>query len=78
MAEQPLIVQLRILQCVQSASRVPHIGGEYALVTLFVPSLIACFASSPGKINLTAVCTSREESVDFLLYAASSRHHRSA
>jgi hypothetical protein len=37
---------------------------------------MACFASSPGKISLTAVCISREESVDFLEYVASSRHHR--
>jgi hypothetical protein len=28
---------------------------EHALVTLFVPSLIACFASSPGRMSLTAV-----------------------
>lgn len=32
-----------------------HKGKEHALVTLFVPSLIACFASSPGRISLTAV-----------------------
>ena len=37
---------------------------------------MACFASSPGKINLTDVCISREESVDFLLYVASSRHQQ--
>lgn len=37
------------------------------LVTAFVPSLTACFASSPGRSSRTAVCISREEIVDFLL-----------
>jgi hypothetical protein len=40
------------------------------LVTAFVPSETACFANSPGRINLTAVWISREEMVDFLLYEA--------
>lgn len=37
------------------------------LVTALVPSLTACFASSPGKSSLMAVCISRELIVDFLL-----------
>ena len=37
-------------------------------VTALVPSLTACFASSPGSINLTAVWISRELRVDFLVY----------
>src|ERR1700682_92942 len=40
------------------------------LVTAFVPSDTACFASSPGNSSLTAVCTSLDDSVDFLLYRA--------
>ena len=43
---------------------------EY-LVTAFVPSDTACLASSPGRISLTDVWISRDEIVDFLLYAAS-------
>ena len=43
---------------------------EY-LVTAFVPSDTACLASSPGRISLTEVWISRDEMVDFLLYAAS-------
>uniref|UniRef100_A0A2K1YYY7 Uncharacterized protein n=1 Tax=Populus trichocarpa TaxID=3694 RepID=A0A2K1YYY7_POPTR len=41
------------------------------LVTALVPSETACFASSPGKTNLTAVWISREVMVGFLLYLAS-------
>jgi len=41
------------------------------LVTAFVPSDTACFASSPGRISRTEVWISRDEIVDFLLYAAS-------
>lgn len=33
-----------------------------------VPSLIACFDSSPGRMRRTAVWISRDEMVDFLLY----------
>lgn len=40
-------------------------------MTAFVPSETACFASSPGRISLTEVWISRDEMVDFLLYAAS-------
>jgi len=43
---------------------------EY-LVTAFVPSETACLASSPGRMSRTEVWISREEMVDFLLYAAS-------
>ena len=38
------------------------------LVTALVPSLTACLASSPGRMSLTAVCTSRDVMVGFLLY----------
>lgn len=41
-------------------------------VTDFVPSEMACLASSPGRMRRTAVCISREEMVDFFEYAASS------
>ena len=37
------------------------------LVTAFVPSETACFASSPGRTRRTAVWISRDESVAFLL-----------
>ena len=43
---------------------------EY-LVTAFVPSETACLASSPGRMSRTEVWISRDEIVDFLLYAAS-------
>ena len=43
---------------------------EY-LVTALVPSDTACLASSPGRMRRTEVWISREEMVDFLLYAAS-------
>jgi len=42
------------------------------LVTDLVPSEIACFANSPGRIRRTLVWISRDEMVDFLEYAASS------
>ena len=38
------------------------------LVTAFVPSLTACFATSPGRSSRTAVWISRELIVDFLQY----------
>ena len=41
-------------------------------MTDLVPSEIACFASSPGRIRRTAVWISREEIVDFFEYDASS------
>jgi len=44
---------------------------EEYLVTALVPSETACFASSPGRIRRTEVWISRDEMVDFLLYAAS-------
>ena len=44
----------------------------HTLVTDFVPSEIACFASSPGRIRRTAVWISRDEIVDFFEYAANS------
>lgn len=50
--------------------RVYFVLDEY-LVTALVPSETACFASSPGRISRTEVWISREEMVDFLLYAAS-------
>lgn len=40
-------------------------------MTALVPSETACLASSPGRMSLTEVWISREEMVDFLLYAAS-------
>jgi hypothetical protein len=43
---------------------------EY-LVTALVPSETACLASSPGRMSRTDVWISRDEMVDFLLYAAS-------
>lgn len=39
-------------------------------VTALVPSLMACFASSPGKTNLAAVCISRDEIVLFPFFDA--------
>jgi hypothetical protein len=39
---------------------------ELTLVTLLVPSEMACFASSPGRISRTDVWISREDIVDFL------------
>jgi hypothetical protein len=48
-----------------------YLLDEEYLVTAFVPSETACFASSPGRISLTDVWISRDEMVDFLLYAAS-------
>jgi len=44
---------------------------EEYLVTALVPSDTACLASSPGRMRRTEVWISREEMVDFLLYAAS-------
>ena len=41
-------------------------------VTDLVPSEMACFDSSPGRIRRTEVCISRDEIVDFLEYEASS------
>ena len=40
-------------------------------MTAFVPSETACLASSPGRMSRTEVWISRDEIVDFLLYAAS-------
>ena len=44
----------------------------YSLVTDFVPSEMACLASSPGRMSLTEVWISRDEIVDFFEYDASS------
>src|SRR5260221_14714874 len=44
----------------------------HTLVTDLVPSEMACFDNSPGRIRRTAVWISREEMVDFLEYAANS------
>mmetsp|Transcript_7453 Transcript_7453/g.8569 ORF Transcript_7453/g.8569 Transcript_7453/m.8569 type:complete len:87 (+) Transcript_7453:66-326(+) len=35
-----------------------HVNYDVNLVTALVPSETACFASSPGRTNRTAVCTS--------------------
>ena len=40
-------------------------------MTALVPSETACLASSPGRMSRTDVWISRDEMVDFLLYAAS-------
>jgi len=45
-------------------------------VTDLVPSEMACFAGSPGRIRRTDVWISREGIVDFLEYAASSIKNR--
>ena len=45
---------------------------EENFVTDFVPSEMACFANSPGRIRRTAVWISRDEIVDFFEYDASS------
>ena len=42
------------------------------LVTDLVPLEIACFTSSLGRINRTAICISRDEIVNFLEYVTSS------
>lgn len=42
------------------------------LVTDLVPSEMACFDNSPGRIKRTEVWISRDEMVDFLEYEASS------
>ena len=51
-------------------------GKRYILVTDFVPSEIACLASSPGRISRTEVWISRDDIVDFLEYAASSNEEK--
>ena len=48
-----------------------YLVDEEYLVTALVPSETACLASSPGRISRTEVWISRDEMVDFLLYAAS-------
>ena len=45
---------------------------QHTFVTDFVPSEMACFDSSPGRMRRTAVWISREEIVDFFEYDASS------
>ena len=51
-------------------ARVAVAYAEVNFVTAFVPSETACFANSPGKINLTEVWISLEVTVGFLLYLA--------
>ncbi len=41
--------------------------ADVNLATALVPSDIACLASSPGRVSLTAVWTSREDRVLVLL-----------
>ena len=48
-----------------------YFDDEVYLVTALVPSETACLASSPGRSRRTAVWTSREEMVFFLLYIPS-------
>ena len=48
-----------------------YLVEEEYLVTALVPSETACLASSPGRMSRTDVWISRDEMVDFLLYAAS-------
>ena len=48
----------------------------HTLVTDLVPSEMACFESSPGRIRRTAVWISLDEMVDFLEYAANSTNTR--
>lgn len=48
-------------------ARDDYLPAEENLVTLLVPSEMACLLNSPGRINLTAVWISREEMVDRLL-----------
>ena len=48
-----------------------YLVDEEYLVTALVPSETACLASSPGRMSRTDVWISRDEMVDFLLYAAS-------
>ena len=47
-----------------------YLADEY-LVTALVPSEMACFESSPGRIRRTAVWISRDEMVERWLYDAS-------
>lgn len=54
----------------EKKKRVYLVEEEY-LVTALVPSDTACLASSPGRMSRTEVWISRDEMVDFLLYAAS-------
>jgi hypothetical protein len=56
----------------QSQMNTMRSASRYVLVTDLVPSEIACFASSPGRMRRTEVWISREEMVDFLEYDASS------
>lgn len=59
-----LAVTLKVRKTINSL----HIHlDEVYLVTAFVPSETACFASSPGSNRRTAVCTSRLVIVDRLL-----------
>lgn len=45
--------------------------GQEVVDVPLVPSEMACFESSPGRMRRTEVWISREEMVDFLLYEAS-------
>lgn len=55
----------------EEKSQALYLVDEEYLVTALVPSDTACLASSPGRMRRTEVWISREEMVDFLLYAAS-------
>lgn len=68
----PSIWQQMLKTGAWSERKSPGTRNELALVTLFVPSEIACLASSPGRIRRTAVWISRDAIVDFLEYEASS------
>ncbi len=54
------------------SQNVSYFWLEENFVTDFVPSEMACLASSPGRMRRTAVWISREEIVDFLEYVESS------
>ena len=66
----PTTVLTQATKCSLHPFVVYFVEEEY-LVTALVPSETACLASSPGKMSRTEVWISRDEMVDFLLYAAS-------
>ncbi len=55
----------RKLENKQVRTAVALLQKSLAFVTDLVPSEMACFASSPGRIRRTAVWISRDEIVDF-------------
>ena len=65
------VQRLRLAPACQGRRRVHvYLLDEY-LVTALVPSEMACFDSSPGRMRRTEVWISRDEMVLFLLYDAS-------